>query len=325
MKTAVKFLGLALALSLGLAATQVTAQSYPSRPIKFIVGYPPGGTTDAAARIVGQKLSERLGQPVTVENKPGANSIIAAEFVKKAAPDGYTLLVGGSGVMVFNPGLYDKLSYDPVKDFMPITQFVANPLVFAVNPSVPANSLQELVALAKSKPGQMFYSWGATPFHVAAELLKKQAGIDMTQVPYKGSVQSITAAVAGEVPVVAVEMPAAVAQLQAGKIRALALSGAKRSALMPNVPTVIETGVANYELTMWTGLFAPLNTPHAIIDKLYSELAAILKEEGTKQQLAALGYDTASIGQRPAEFGAMHKAEVEKWTKVSHDLKIKAE
>ncbi len=320
MKTAFKVLS--LILTLALICGESSAQSYPKKSIKFVVGYPPGGTTDSVARIIGQKLSERLGQAVIVENKPGADSIIAAEYVKNAAPDGYTLFIGGSGVMVFNPGLYDHLSYDPVKDFIPITQFVANPLVFAVNSSVPAYSLKDLISLAKAKPGELFYASGASPFHAATELLKKQADVNIVHIPYKGSAPSITAAVAGQVPIVAVELPAALAQLKAGKIRALAVSGSKRSAVLPDIPTVADSGLAGYELMMWTGLFAPLGTPREITDKLYSELSSILNQESMKERLASFGYETSAIGMPPAEFGAMHKAEVNKWTKISKDLHV---
>lgn len=319
------FKPLFLFLALTLSCAESTAQSYPSKPIKFVVGYPPGGATDTLPRIVAQQMSERFGQTVIVENKAGANSIIAADYVAKSAPDGYTILVGGSGVMTFNPGVYEKLPYDTAKDFVPITQLGGYHMVFAVNPSIPVTSIKELIALAKARPGALFYSAGATPFMVPAEMLKRQAGVDITLVPYKGSAQAITAAVAGQVSMVAVDLPPALPQLQAGKLRALAVSGPRRSAAMPNTPTMDEAGQANFGMLFWTGLFAPAGTPSAIIDKLYSELSDILKQDSVRKKFADLGYETGSMGMPPAEFGALFKAELAKWTKVSHELNIHAD
>ena len=321
MKLILKF----LFITLTFFCAESMAQNYPSKPIKLLVGYPPGGATDFLARIVAQQMTERLGQPVIVENKAGANSIIAADYVAKSAPDGYTILVGGSGVMTFNPGLYEKLPYDTARDLIPITQLGGYHMVFAVNPSVPATSIKELIALAKSKPGALFYSAGATPFMVPTEMLKRQAGMDLTLVPYKGSAQAITAAVAGQVALVAVDLPPAIPQLQAGKIRALAVSGPKRSAAMPDIPTMEEAGQANFGMLFWTGLFAPAGTPSAIIDKLYSELSSILKQESVRKKFADLGYETGSMGMPPAEFEILYKAELAKWTKVSRELKLRAD
>lgn len=325
MKPIFKTLALFLAFALALACAEAMAQSYPSKPIKLLVGYPPGGATDTLARIVAQQLTERFGQQVIVENKAGANSIIAADYVAKSAPDGYTILVGGSGVMTFNPGVYEKLPYDTAKDFVSITQLGGYHMVFAVNPAVPATSITELIALAKTKPGALFYSAGATPFMVPAEMLKRQAGVDITLVPFKGSVQAITAAVAGQVTLVAVDLPPAIAQLQAGKIRALAVSGPKRSAAMPDIPTMEEAGQANFGMLFWQGLFAPAGTPRAIIDKLYNELSIILKQDSVKKKFADLGYETGGMGMPPAEFDALFKTELAKWTKVSRELNIRAD
>ncbi|MBI4291350.1 MAG: tripartite tricarboxylate transporter substrate binding protein [Betaproteobacteria bacterium] len=324
MRTAYKAFGLLVALTLIFAGGESTAQSYPGKPIKFIVGFPPGGAPDTLGRMFGQKLAERLGQPVAVENKTGANGIIATEFVKNGEHDGYTLLVGATGPMVFNPGLYDRLPYDPVKDFIPLGLFETHPLVFAVHPSIAAASLKDLIAFAKANPGKLFYSSGAAPFQVAAELFKKQAGINIVHVPFKGSIPSLTAAVAGEVGMVAVEAPTAMAQLRAGKVRALAVTSIKRFPLLPNVPTVAESGFADFELILWIGLFAPSGTPGPIVDKLHTELAAILAQDSIKERLVAMGYDTAAGNMKPAEIGAQHKADVEKWTKVSRDLNIRA-
>ena len=324
MKIACKVLGLFLALALVGAASESTAQSFPSRPIRLVDGYPPGGGTDILGRIVAQKLSEQVGQPVIVENRPGANSITAAEYVAKAAPDGYMLFIGATGAMVFNLGLYGRLPYDPVKDFVPITLFASSPLVFAVHPSVPANSIKDLIELARAKPGAMFYSAGAAPFHVAAELFKQQAGVNLVHVPYKGSPASIAGAVAGEVSMVAVIIAPALPQLRAGKLRALAVTGSRRSALLPDVPTMMESGL-DFQSGSWTGLFAPAGTPNAIISRLYSELLVILKSDSIRERFAGLSYDTGDMGMPPAEFGAMHRAELAKWTKVTRDLNIRAD
>ena len=324
MKTTHKVLGLLLASALALACSESPAQSYPNRPIRFIVGYPPGGANDILARIVGPRLGERVGQPVVVENKPGADAMIATEYVSKITPDGYTLLVSA---MTFNPDMVDRLPYDPVKDFIPITMFVSDPLVFAVHPSVPATSINELIALAKAKPGALFYASGAPPFYVATELFKRQAGVNIVHVPYKGSGPSIAGAVAGEVPMLVVTSVPVMAQLRAGKLRALAVTGTKRNPPLPDVPTVSESGL-DFEWMTWIGLFAPAGTQSAIIDKLYGELSVILKSESLKKHYASLGYETgeaSGIGMTPAEFGPFFRTSVAKWTKVSRSLGVRAD
>ncbi len=320
MKTACKVLGLFLALA--LVYGESTAQSYPNKPIRFMVGYPPGGSNDILARIVSPKLAERLGQPVVVENKPGADSMIATEYVSKATPDGYTLLVSAIGAMVFNPGLYDRLSYDPLKVFIPITLFATDPLVFAVNPSVRATTIKELIALAKAKPGEMFYAAGSPPMQVATELFKRQVGVNLVHVPYKGTGASITAAVAGEVSLVVVTAGPALAQLRAGKLLELAVTSLKRDPQLPNIPTVSESGL-DFEFIVWVGLFAPAGTPSAIIDKLYGELSILLKSESVKERVASAGYDTSEIGMPPAEFASFLRSSHGKWTKVTRDLNIR--
>ncbi len=325
MKIAHKVLGLFLALALIVAGGESAAQSYPSKPIKFVVGLSPGGGTDILARLIGQKLSDQLGQQVIVENRPGADALIATEYVAKSAPDGYTLLVGTSGGMTLNPTLY-PVPYDVVKDFVPITVFGPAPVVFAVHPSFPATTVKEFIALAKAKPGEVHYSSGGTVFQVAAELIKQQAGLNITHVRYKGGSPAINAALAGDVPMVATSIAAVLPHLRAGKLRALAVTSTKRSTVLPEVPTLAESGLANYEFMMWTGLFAPAGTPRAIIDKLYSEMSIALKSDTLKERFASLSYETGGIvGMPPAEFGAMHRAELAKWTKLIKDLNIRAE
>lgn len=324
MKMPFRVLGLLLSFGLAIGCGPSAAQTYPNKPVRLVVGFPPGGVNDIIGRIVGAKLSERLGQSFIVENKPGGNGIIGTDYVAKAAPDGYTLLIGTIGTMVFNPGLYDRLPFDPVKDFVAITQFASGPLVFAVNPSVSAGSIKELIALAKAKPGQLFYGSGAPPHHVATEWFKKVAGVNLVHVAYKGGSAAVLAAVSGEVQVVVSSIADVLPQLQAGKLRGLAVSGSNRSFVIPNTPTMAEAGMANYEqLVLWTGLFAPTATPRPIVDKLYAEVALALKQDSVKERLAALSYDVG--GMPPAEFDAAYRAELDKWTKLTREFNIRAQ
>ncbi|MBI4291400.1 MAG: tripartite tricarboxylate transporter substrate binding protein [Betaproteobacteria bacterium] len=315
--------GLLLALVLAQVGVGAMAQSYPSRPIRFMVGFPPGGSNDILARIVSPKLGERLGQPVLVDNKPGADSMIAGEYVAKSAPDGYTLLVTSIGGMVFSPVMYERPLYDPLKDFIPVTLFATDPLVFAVNPSVKATTIKEIIELAKGNPGKIFYGAGSPPMHVAAEMFKKQVGVNIVHVPYKGTGASLTATISGEVSLVVSTVGPALAQLRAGKLRPLAVTSLKRDPLLPDVPTVSESGL-DFEIVAWTGLFAPAGTPSAVIDKLFGELSIVLKMDSVKDRIAALGYDTSEMGIPPAQFASFMRASIGKWAKVTKDLNIRA-
>ena len=320
MKRSFSILGVVVALVFGFAAADSPAQNYPNKTIKLVVAYAPGGGTDNVARILSQKLAERLGEAVTVENKPGANGIIGAEYVAKSAPDGYTLLVGSDSEMVLNVGLYDRLPYDPVKDFAPITVLSSNPLVFAVHPTFSGTSMKELIAMAKAKPGKLFYSAGATVFQVATELLKKQQGVDIVYVPFKGVGPAITAILAGEVPIATVSIGPVLAHVRAGKLRALAITSPKRSALLPDVPTMAEAGMGNFEMVPWTGLFAPAGTPGAIVDKLHSEVVTVLKQGDVVTRYAALGLSAG--GMPPTETAALLKSDVIEKSKLLKELKI---
>ena len=323
MKTAFRLLGMLAAFLLTLGAGESAAQAYPGKPVRLVVGYAPGGGTDNVARILSQKLAERLGQAVTVENKPGANGIIGVEYVAKSAPDGYTLLVGANSEMALNAGLYDRLPYDPAKDFVPVTVVSSNPLVFAVHPSLPVTSMKELIALAKEKPGKLFYSAGAPVFQVATELLKKQTGVDIVYVPFKGTGPAITAAIAGEVPIATVSIGPVMQQLRAGKLRALAITSPKRSVLLPDVPTMAEAGMGNFELVPWTGLYAPAGTPAAVIERLHGEVSAILKLDDVLGRYAALGLTAG--GMTSAETQALLKSDLATWTKLMRELNIRAQ
>ncbi|MBI2319763.1 MAG: tripartite tricarboxylate transporter substrate binding protein [Betaproteobacteria bacterium] len=308
-------------LALALACGQSAAQTYPAKPIRLVVGYSPGGGTDLTARTVAPKLSERLGQPVIVENRPGANATIGVGYVAKADPDGYTLLVGTSAEMVYALGLYERLPYDTTKDFVPVMHMTTNPLIFAVHPSLPVTSIKELIELARAKPGKLFFASGAAHFQATGELFKQQAGVNIVNVSYKGAAPAVTAAVAGEVPLV-VSSFSILPQLRAGKLRALAVTLSKRYALLPDIPTMAEAGVPGVEVAPWTGLFAPSGTPRAIIDKLNSELIAIYKLDDVKARFAAQG----AIGEPLplAEFSALLKTDLAKWPSLLRELNISA-
>lgn len=320
MHTPYRAAGLFLAFAFICCAA--TAQTYPVKPIKLVVGYQPGGGTDSLARIIAPKLGERLGQPVTVENKPGANATIGVGYVAKADPDGYTLLVGASGEMVYAPGLYDRLAYDTAKDFIPIIQLSTNPLIFAAHPSLPATSISELIALAKAKPGALFYGSGAAPFQAAGELFKKQAGVNIVNVPYKGAAPSVTAAVAGEVPLLVVGL-SSLPLVRSGKLRALAVTSPKRYALLPDVPTMAEAGLPGFEVVPWTGMFAPAGTPRVIIEKLNGEMMAIVRLDDVKERFTALG--VSAEGLPLPEFNALIRADLAKWPKVLREFNIRAQ
>lgn len=323
MKNAAFLFGLFVALAMVLVSGESAAQGYPNKTIKFVVGYPPGGANDILARFVAQKLSENLALPVIVENRPGADGIIGTEFVAKSAPDGYTLLTGASGQMIFNAGLHAKLPYDPLKDFTPVTMLYSDPLVFAVHPSVPANTIGELIALAKAKPGAMFYASAAPPFYVTLENFKKLAGVNIVHVPYKGTAQAVLATVAGESSLVIMTAGSLLQHIRAGKLRPLAVTGDKRDPAVPNIPTMTEVGIPMRGLS-WSGLFAPAATPRPIIDKLYSELAVVLKSDALRERVAGVGYGTGVLGVPPAEFDAFYKAEYAYWMKVIKDLNLAA-
>ena len=319
MRTA-KFLAL---VALCAAAAGACAQAYPSKPIRMVVGFPPGGGNDIIARMVGAKMQETWGEPVLIDNKPGANSIIAAEYVAKSAPDGYTLLVNATGGMSVNPVLYAKLPYDPLKDFVPISMVGIFPLVLVVHPSVPAKSVQELVAYARANPGKLDYSAGSTAFQVATEMLKQMTGTDIRHIPYKGSAAAIAAVIAGDVQMTIVDTPPLAAQIKAGKVKALGVTSAKRAASMAELPTVAESGVPGYEMVLWIGVFAPAGAPREIVSKLNAEIVRIVRLPDIRAELAGMGVDP--VGNTSEQMAEWIRREIARFGPVVKAANIQAE
>jgi tripartite-type tricarboxylate transporter receptor subunit TctC len=290
--------------------------AYPDKPIRLIVPFPAGGATDFMARSLAQKLSERLGQPIVVDNRGGAGGTIGAEAVASAPPDGYTLLFSTMGVLAINPSLYDKLRYDPVKDFVPVslTHTTANLLV--VHPSVPAKDVKELIALAKAKPGTLTFgsSGNGTSSHLSGELFKSMAGIDITHVPYKGTGPALTDLLTGRISMMIDTVSVHVENVNAGKLRALGVTSAKRTPSLPNVPTIAEAGLPGFDVSIWLGVLAPAKTPPDVVARLNSEIRKVMAEPEMKAQLAKAGIDP--LTSTPDEFAATIKSDMAKWGKV---------
>ncbi len=312
------------------ASYSARAQAWPSRTVKIVVPNPPGaGIVDINARLLGQHLAPAIGQQIVIDNKPGASGNIGTEVVAKAPADGYTLLVSGPPLVV-NPFLYATMPYEPLGDLVPVSMISSSPLMLVVHPSVPANSLQELVALAKAQPGKLNYGHlnygsggvGSTPF-LATELFKAMAGINVTHVPYRGGAPALADLVGGQLTFMIENMPGTLPLVKSGKLRALAVTGSKRAALAPELPTFAEAGVPGYEVIGWTGVFAPKGTPPEILARLNAEMAKLLRSPEVKDQLAGLGAEPG--GKTSAEFAAFVRAESARWGKIIKDLGIKPE
>jgi len=312
-------------LALAALAGPAAAQPYPVRPIRMIIGFPPGGGTDIVGRIVGQRLSEVLGQQVLPDNRGGASGQIAAELTAKAPPDGYTVMMAHIAAISILPTLIAKLPYDAQKDFAPISLVAIGPNFLVVHPSVPARSVKELVALAKARPGQLHYaSPGAgTVQHLAGELFKLQAKVDMLHVPYKGSGQSIVDLVAGHVHLNFDSVPPVLPHVRSGRLRALAVTSEKRFSILPDIPTVNESGVPGFDLSTWWGLVAPAAVSREIIARLQAETVKVLREPGVKEKIAFAGADT--VGNTAEEFGAFIRNERAKYARIVKDANIKLE
>jgi tripartite-type tricarboxylate transporter receptor subunit TctC len=291
----------------------------------MLVPFPPGGGVDFAARIVGRHLSERLGQPVVIENRAGANGIIALEALKVAAPDGYTIAAASNGPLVINPSIYLKLPYDPVRDFVAIGRMVNFPLLLVTHPSLPANSVADVIALAKARPGALTYSSPGVGngSHLAVELLASMAQVSLVHVPYKGTAPAATALLAGEVSLTISSIPTVLPHIRAGKLRALAIGNATRLPSLPEFPTIAESGVPGYEAFSWAGLIAPAGTPQDVVARLNRETVQVLKQKDIVDQLAKDG--TIPAPDTPEEFSAYIKAELAKWAAIVQMAKIKPE
>jgi len=299
------------------------AQSYPNQSIRFVVAMSPGGVTDILARLVGQKLSGSLGQAVVIDNRPGASGMIGSEYTAKAQPNGYTIQMVQISTHAINVSLFSKLPYDPIKDFAPVTQIAALTGWLVANPSFPANSVQELIALAKAKPGEINFGTGGigTTLHLAGELLKTMAGIDIVHVAYNGA-KFLPAVIGGEIPIAFDNMPSSIAFVKSGKLKALAVITSKRSPTMPELPTIAESGVPGFEVASWIGVAAPAKTPKDIIYKLNAEIVKILHKPDVRQRFFELGAEP--VGNTPEEFAAYIQAEIVKWSKVVKDSGARA-
>ncbi len=312
----------ALGSAVSTAFAQNPAAGYPSKPIHIIVGYSPGGANDILARLVGQKMSETFGQQVIVENRPSAGAIIGTEAVAKAAPDGYTLTMGASGPIVFNPSLYAKLPYDAVRDLAPVSMVGSFPLILVVQASGPLRSVKELAAYSKANPLKSNYSASAASFRLATELLKNKAGISAEHIPYKGSAPAVQAVAAGEVLMTLVDSGPAAGAIKGGLLRGLAVTSAKRMPLLPDIPTMAEQGV-DLQITLWSGLLAPAGTPPAIIQKLQTEVARIVKLPDVRERMLQLGIEPE--GNTPEEFARVIATEIPLWMSVAKANNIQPE
>jgi tripartite-type tricarboxylate transporter receptor subunit TctC len=305
--------GIVMALTFSLAAP---AADYPSRPVSVVVAFTPGGPSDVLSRIIGLRLNEILHQPFIIENRPGSGGNIAAEQVARATPDGYTLLMGNNSILATNAALYKKLGYDAERDFTPITMVGTQANILVVNPAVPAQSMAELIALAKVNPGQLnFASSGhGAAAHLAGELFKAEAKVNIVHVPYKGAAPALQDVMAGHVQMMFATAASVIGLIKSGKVRALAVTTPNRTALLPDLPTVDELGIKGFDATTWHGLVAPTGTPREVIETLHFAVTAALKDPATRKQLTDLGVDIA--GSTPKEFEAYIKSEIPKWTAV---------
>ena len=321
-----KITGIAAALLLlGGSSGEVLAQAYPAKPVRMIIGFPPGGGTDIIGRIVAQKLSEALGQQIIVDNRGGASGQLAAELTAKAAPDGYTIMMMHIAAIAILPSLVAKLPYDAHKDFAPISLTAIGPNLLVVHPSVPVKTVKELVALAKARPGQLQYaSPGAgTVQHLAAELFKLQAKVDMLHVPYKGSGQSIIDLIAGHVHMDFDSVPPVINYVRQGRLRAIAVTSAKLFSLLPEIPTIEESGVPGFDMSTWWGLVAPAAVGKDIISRIQGETVKLLRQPEVKEKIAFAGAET--VGNTPEEFAAYIRSETAKYARIVKDAHIKVD
>lgn len=303
------------------AAMGAAAQGWPTKPVKLIVSYPPGGTVDAVARVIAPRLSERLHQPVVIDNRAGAGGAIGGDAVAKSPADGYTLLLDASN-HAQNPALRSKMPFDTLRDLAPVSLLVKVPNVLVVTPSTPYRSVKDLLAQAKAKPGEINFasSGNGSAQHLAGELFQAMGGVRMTHVAYKGGGPALTDVMAGQVPVFFASLASSLPYIQAEKLRAIAVTGKSRSPVLPQLPTVAESGLQGYEVYEWNAILAPRGTPTPVVERLATELAAVLQEPEVKSRLQAMGAEV--IGAGPAELERFRRAEIEKWTKLAKDNRI---
>ena len=316
-----------LALALVAATVPASAQSpdaWPSKPVRFILPFPPGGGTDILGRLIAERLTANLGQPVVTENRGGAGGNVGAEAAAKSAPDGYTIVLVAPSLAI-SPSLYSKLNYDPVKDFAPVSLVATVPNVMVTHPSLPARTLAEFIQLAKTKPGEMNFGSGGsgTSNHLAGELFNIVAGVKLVHVPYKGVNLAMNDALSGRIQLVVIGIPAAAPHIKAGRLRALALVAPQRSSVLPEVPTVAEAGLPKFEVTTWYGILAPAGTPKAIVSRLNAELVKIMHAPETKERLDAMATDP--VTSTPEEFAGLIRREIAKWAEVVRDAGLKAD
>lgn len=310
----------ALCFSLFWLAPDLAQAQYPDRPIRIVVGFTPGGGNDIIARVFGQKLSESLGQPVIIENKPGAGAMLATEYVARSAPDGYTLLVGASGAMTISPAVYEKMNYDTMRDFKPVSEMGSFPLILIVNAKSEFKSLADLVAYAKANPAKANYSSSSAAFQLATELFKQKTGAPMQMIPYKGANDSVTAVISGEVTATIADAGPVIGQVNGGTVRALAVAAPTRAESLPDVPTMKEAG-ADVEAVLWSGIFVPAATPPDIVSKLEAEFIRIARLPDVVSRLKQLNID--SVGNSSAEFSRIIAADLERWKAVARAGNIK--
>jgi len=299
--------------------------AYPDKPIRLIMPYPAGGSIDTAGRAVAQKLADTFSQQIVIDNRTGAGGVIGTETAARAVPDGYTLVIGGTGTLALSPHLHRNLPYDPMRDFAPVTMLIASPYVIVVHPSVAANNVKELIALAKAKPGQINYASGGAGSapHFASEMFNTAAGVKLTHVPYKGSTPGVIDLIGGQVQVMFTGIPSVLAYIKSNRVRALGVTGKARTAALPDVPTVIESGVPGYVVSPWFGLLVPARTPHAVIATLHRETVKVLRSPALLERFAVEGVDP--VGDTPEHFAAYIKEEIVKWGKVVKDTGMRVE
>lgn len=311
-----------LGLTVSASALAQTADNYPNRSITMVVAFPAAGTTDILARLIGQKLTEKFKQTVVVENRPGAGGNIGTAYVAKAAPDGYTIMMGTIGTQSINPSLYKKMPYDAAKDFVPITRAAMVPNLLVVNQDAPFNTLPEMMAFEKANPGKLTYgsSGNGTTLHLSGELFNLMAGSKITHIPYKGSTPAVADLMGGQISMIFDNMPSVIQQVKSGRLKALAVTSAQRNPQLPEIPTIQEIGVAGYEVWSWFGLLAPAATPKPIVDKLNASIVEIIKQPEVQAKIIELG--AVPVPETSAEFGAFIAAETLKWAKVIKEANI---